>query len=849
MHAFLQNLSHALRRLRNSLGFSLTAIIILALGIGAVTAVFSIVQAVLLNPFALRDPGQLVVIRETIAEMRNDYPMLPDSYLHYRRLKATSKTLEDAAIFQDFGVGMSAGNDRPQIVGSLVVSDNFLPLLGVKPILGRNFTPEETAEGSKSDVVLLTYTAWQKYFNRDRNAIGRSIRISGEPKTVIGILPSGFRFPHIAIASNMDNSNDAPTVLQVIQPLVPQEEVLKNDMGGFNYKVIGRLKPGVTVAQAQAELQGLQEAHTQAAHLPMYLGIAVQPFAADVTGGVSKALWLLFAAVGAVLLIACVNLANLQLARAVSRQHEIAVRTALGAGRRRLLQSSLAESLVLAVAGGGLGIFLAAIGIRLFLAAAPTNLPRLQEVHLNWTILLFAAAVSILTAVLFGTLPAFRSLRVQPQQAIQNNAMRTANTREGAGTRNLLVAAEVACTMILLLVTALVIRSFARVLDQDRGFSADHITVAQVNLDAPQYGDSNKDAHAAKINFTERALDRLRQLPGVNSVAITSAMPLTGDTWVADMRRPDHPLPDGQVPKVNARWISPDYFAAMKIPLIAGRTFHDEDKNNPAFAIVSEGAARAAWPGESPIGRQIGALSGGPDKLTVVGIVADTRTNNLKRVTDTVYVPFWNRPPREAVYLIRSSLPTEALAASIRREIWNIDPQVAIPTLKSMDEQVGDSVALERFQTMLLSSFGIAALCLALLGVYGVLSYAVSLRAQEMGIRIALGAGKSELVGMILRQALLPVLSGLVVGLITAMVLARTLQSLLYETKPADPVAIAASIGILLARFHYGGSAPCLSRRQCRSGKGASGRIGNRLKDDRKSGKRACQEGKFCGCL
>lgn len=799
MHAFLQDLTHALRRLRNSLGFSLTAIIILALGIGAVTAVFSIVKAVLLNPFAFRDSGQLVVIRETLAEMRNEYPMLPDSYLHYKRLKATSKTLEDAAIFQDFGVSMSAGDDRPQIVGALVVSSNFLPLLGVEPVLGRNFTPTETAEGSKGDVVLLSYAAWQKYFNGDRNAIGRTIRIGGEPKTVIGILPSGFRFPHIAIASNMDNANDVPALQQVVQPLIPEGEVLKNDLSGFNYKVIGRLKPGITVAQAQAELEGLQEAHTQAAHLPVHLGIAVQPFAGDVTGGVSKALWLLFAAVGAVLLIACVNLANLQLARAVSRQHEVAVRTALGASRTRLLQSSLTESLVLGVMGGALGTFLAAIGIRLFLAAAPTNLPRLQEVHLNWTVLLFAAAISILTAALFGTLPAFRSLRVQPQQAIQNNATRTTNTREGAATRNLLVAAEVACTMVLLLVTALVIRSFAHILDQDRGFSADHITVAQVDLYAPQYGDSNKDSHAAKISFTERTLDRLRQLPGVNSVAITSVMPLTGDTWVDGINRPDHPLPFGQEPKVNVRWVSPDYFAAMRTPLIAGRTFQDADKNNPALAIVSEGAARAAWPGENPIGKQIVAMGSHAGKLTVIGIVADTRTNNLKKVTDMAYIPFWNRPPGAVVFLIRSSLPTEALASSIRREIWSTDPQVAIPTLKSMDEQVGDSVALERFQTMLLSSFGIAALCLALLGVYGVLSYSVSLRSQEMGIRIALGAGKAELVGMIVRQALLPVLSGLVVGLILAMVFARALQSLLYETKPADPLAIAASVAILLA--------------------------------------------------
>jgi predicted permease len=438
------------------------------------------------------------------------------------------------------------------------------------------------------------------------------------------------------------------------------------------------------------------------------------------------------------------------------------------------------------------------MGVKLFVTVAPANLPRIQEVQVNWIVLLFATGLSVLTAIFFGILPALRSLRVQPQQAMQNGASRIANAREGSTTRNLLVAAEVACTVVLLIVTALVIRSFAHVLDQQRGFDSGHVTVAQVDLYAPQYGDSQKDSNAAKVAFIERTLDRLRQLPGVRNAAITSAVPLTGDTWVDGISRPDHPLSAGEEPKVNVRWISPDYLDVMRIAVLAGRNITAADKDHPGSVLISQKAALEAWPGENPIGKQMDAFGGAKGTLTVVGIIADARTNNLKQMASMVYVPFWSSAPWQVSFLVRSSLPTEAISPAIRREIWKIDPQVAIPTLKSMDEQVSDSVALERFQTLLLSSFGIAALMLALLGVYGVLSYSVSLRAQEMGIRIALGANKASLIRLVMRQVSYAVAGGLLLGLALAAFVTRWVQSLLYETKPADPLAIAASVVLLL---------------------------------------------------
>lgn len=801
MRAFLQDIRHAIRQLRKSLGFSLIAILILALGIGAVTSIFSVVQAVLLNPFAYRDPGQLVVVRETIAELQKTYPMLPDNYKHFERLKNASKTLQDAAIFQDRPVAVSIVDDHPQILGSLRISSNFFTVLGVQPAIGRNFTEDETRAGAKGSSILISYVAWQNLFHGDRNVLGRTLRVGDEPQTIIGVLPQSFRFPLVAMVPGFSVNATAGNLrpYDIFVPMIPGEDELKQDAGNFNYLVLARLKPGVTASQAQAELDGLQKAYTQSVHLPMHLGINVQPFNTDITGRVSQGLWLLFAAVGSVLLIACVNLANLQLARSVSREHEVAVRSALGAGRWRLVQSRFAESLVLGCLGGVFGIVLAQLGIKLFTVFAPADLPRIQEIQMSWPVLCFAAGLSLLTAVLFGTLPAVRSLRVPPQSAMQSGTTRVANTRQGAATRNLLVGAEVACTVVLLIVTALVIRSFTHLLEQQRGFNGDHVTAAQVNLINSHYGTDRKSGDAAMGAAIERMLDQLRQIPGVQQAAITSAMPLTGDRWVDLIRRPDHPVPTGQEPQVNIRFISPDYINLLHIPLLEGRSFTEADKEHPEYVLISEGAAHEVWPGENPVGKQIGEVGNtGKGTATIIGVIADAHINDLKRATKTIYVPFWANVPSETVFLIKGTAPSQALASGIRRAIWNVDPEAAIPLIKSMDQQVGDSVSLERFQTLLLASFGAAALLLALLGIYGVLAYSVSLRSQEIGIRIALGATTSNLVRLIVRQISVAVAGGLCVGLLLAAFATRWLQSQLYETKAADPLAIAASIFLLL---------------------------------------------------
>jgi predicted permease len=795
----IRDLRFAFRQLRRAPGFTFTVILTLALGIGAVTSVFSVVNAVLLRPFAFRDPDRLVVMREVEDETSSRLSAIPDNYRHFLRLKRDTKTLEDAAIFGQFGVSVSPTGDHPRIVGTIAASPNFFRMLGVQPMLGRDLVDADAQKGTQR-VAILSYEGWQTIFGGNPSVVGQTVRLGGDATTVVGVMPPGLQIPHFALAPKIAfQERAAERDVLIFEPLAPSDEDLKTDTGGFNYKVIARLKPGVTLAQASAELGALQGAYSVSAHLPVHFGISLTPLAKDVTSKIGEALWLMLAAVGGVLLIACVNLANLQLARAVKSERETAMRVALGASKARLMMSRVAETSLLALAGGMAGVALAYGGVRIFIALVPASVPRLNEVHVNLPVLLFAAGLSMLAALSFGILPAIRSLRINPQAVLQANSTRTANSHEGCRARNLLVASQVACTVVLLIVTSLVLRSFSHLLRQDRGFDASHVTLAEVDLFAPQYGDSKPNVKTVKLAFVDRVLTQLRQLPGVQTATATSAAPLTGETWVDDLTRPDHPVPPVQQLAINVRWIDQNYLGTMQIPLVSGRNLTASDRANPYVALISERTAREGFPGENPLGRQISELV--PDDkhpITVIGVVADTRINGLKDTAAMVYMPYWAYTPWMLSFLVRSSQPSDALIPEIRRKIWNIDPQVAIPTLKSMDEQVSDSVVTERFQATVLTSFGASALLLALLGVYGVLGYSVSLRQQEFGIRIALGSGKGALVALVLQWAAAPVLLGAGVGLALAMIALRWVRSLLYQTPVMDPLAIGGSVLLLV---------------------------------------------------
>lgn len=790
------------RGLRKAPGFALTAILTLALGIGAVTSVFSVVDAVLLKPFAFRDPDRLVVMRETIEDSQTGRTATPDNYRHVERLKNSAKSLEDIAIFGQNGESVAPNGDHPRIVGTVFASPNLFPLLGVEPMLGRGFVEADAKQGA-NPVVILSYQGWQTLFAGDSNVVGKMLRIGGDPSTVVGVLSSDMRFPQIALAPKIAFQETTRNAL-LFRPLVPSDYDLQRDMGNFNYKAIARLKSGVTLPQASAELEALQNSYTLSAHLPLHFGIALTSLTKDVASGISDALWLMFAAVGAVLLIACVNLANLQMARAVNAERETAVRAALGASKIQLIRSRLTESLLLAVIGGSVGVALAFAGVRLFISLVPAGIPRLEEVHVNAPVLLFAAGISIVAAIAFGILPALRSLRVHPQAALQSSSARTVNPQEGGRTRSIMVVTQVGCTVVLLIVTSLALRSFAHLMNENRGFDTSRVTLAQVDLFSPEYADTRPNFSAAKLAFTDRTAAALRQLPGVESVGITSVAPLTGETWVDTLTRPDHPVRAGTEPDINVRWIDPEYLPTMHGSLVAGRNFTPDDRLNPYVALISERTAREAFPNENPIGRKIDGLVPGTGTnlsdghlITVIGVVADARINGLKDDAAMVYVPYWAYTPWTISFLVRSSQPSNALIPEIRRVVWQIDPQVAIPILKSMDEQVSDSAASERFQAVVLSSFGAAALLLALLGVYGVLAYSVSLRRQEFGVRIALGSGKGALIRLVLRQAAYPILLGCGAGLAFAVLALRWVRSLLYDTPVMDPVAIGGSLCLI----------------------------------------------------
>lgn len=791
MQNFLHDLRFSARTLRKSPGFAITAILTLALGIGAVTSIFSVVDSVLLKPFAFASPDRLVMLHEYLPELASS--PLPDNPNHFLNWQSRNKSFSGVSLISNSNSSIAVGTDHPEIVSGLVVEPNFFDLLGVHPMLGRTFAPSEAQPGH-GKVVILSWSAWQRYFHGDPSAIGQTLRDGGDPQTVIGVLPQSFSFPRVSEMSS-GVSSTATTPYQLFHPMVISADPL-DDEGDYNFMVIGRLRVGVSAPQAQTELAALQAAYNQAHHMATHPTVLVFPLVDEVAGHISTALWLLLAAVGAILLIGCVNLANLQLARAVSRERELAVRAALGAARDRLVWSALADSLVLAIVGGALGILLSFAGVRAFIAAAPKGLPRMDAIHVSWPVLLGAAGLSILTALFFGLLPALRSMRVDPQTALGSGNTRVSSGRESQRTRHLLVASEVACTVALLIVTGLLVRSFSTLLGQNRGFDSSRVTMTRAYLYAPQYGDSVPHSDVIRAAFTDRAIAALSQIPGVQSVATTSELPLAGDTWIDEVRRPDHPVPAGHEPTANIRWISPGYASTLHIPLIAGRDLTPDERNHPTNVLLSQEAARIIFPDTNPIGRKIDF--GGDKGFTVVGILADARINQLDHAAPMIYIPYWQQPLWRITFLIRSPQSASALASSIRRALWGVDPEIAIPLLKSLDQQVSDSVSTERFQTLLLSSFGAAALLLALLGIYGVLAYSVSLRQQEFGIRIALGCDKPSLMRLVARQAAVPVVGGILAGLALAFAAARYVRSLLYETSTADPAAIAASIGLLV---------------------------------------------------
>jgi predicted permease len=770
----LQDLHYGLRQLRRNPGFTAVAIITLALGIGANTAIFSVVNGVLLRPLAYRKSQQLYLIREIVPQWAKFYPVLPANLPDLRIWQRECHSFAGIAIAEGTSAGLTGMGEAEEIHG-VRASANLFDVLGVRPALGRNFLPEEDDLG-RGRVLILTNPFWHRRFHSDPAVVGRTITLDGAPYVVAGALPASFHFP-----ANLGQFVSFGKRLDFFEPLDGPRDDEEALIGEFDFAAIGRLRPGVSKSRALAELNVVQAQIARQAKEGVDLKAAIFPLESEVVGPVRRGLILLLAAVGAVLLIVCVNLANLLLARVPGRMREAGIRATLGATRWQLLRRMLTESLLLAGIGGALGIWLGNLGVAWLVQAAPPGLPRLNEIHLDARVLAFAILLSIFTGLLFGILPAWRVAGTDPQEVLKSGGAAAGESRRSRRFRETLVGFEVGLTTLLLVVAGLLVSSLFHLVSLNPGFATERVLTADVDLPPQNYAQP-----LVRLHFYDTMLSRLRALPGVDVAGWVSKLPLEGETSSTGIAiRPGRFV----APAANYRVASPDYFKAMGIPLVAGRIFNERDRGRHVV-VVSKSVAERFWPGQNPIGKTCLTYWGPEKKEQVIGVVGDIRTAKLDEPpVMMVYVPYWfgMRVPYSAGIAIRTSGEARGLATEVREAIHATDPTVPIVGLSTVSKMMSESAAPRRFQTLLATLFAFFALFLAGLGIYGVIAYSVEQRTRELGIRAALGAQVSDLRRMILRQGMAPVLVGLVAGIAVSIFTGWLIQGLLFGISAVDP--------------------------------------------------------------
>ncbi len=777
------DLRHSLRTLLREPGFAAAAILTVALGVGANTAIFSIVNGVLLRPLPCGEPDRLVSLREVVPAFAKTYPTLPVSARHFVEWRTRTTSFTRLSAMDPTTVTLNEGS-QPEQLDAMRVSADMFRTLGVQAALGRTFLDGEDQEGH-GDVIVISDSLWRRRFHADPGIAGRTIHMDSRAVTVAGVLPPWFQFPSLPIMEGVKANIARP---EVYVPAVLNKEELSVLMGRFNYNVVGRLKPGVPVDRAKAELNVIAGQLEKLSGEKVDLHAAVTPLLDSLTAKSRRGLLVLLGAVGSVLLIVCVNLANLMLARAERQGREAAIRTALGASPARLLRQGLTHALLIAVLGGLLGVLIASTGLGALVRSAPADIPRLEEVHLDLRVLLFALGITTLAGLLFGLAPAWHAARTDPQTALKSSGRTATGGTGGSRLRNVLVAAEVALSGVLLVTGALLMTSFLRVMRAEKGFRAPAVLAAQIQIPRAKYSDD-----AQSNQFYRRLLDRLASEPGVISAGTTTLLPLQGETWVDTVSFPGDTRLEWQRPSANVRFISPDYLRTMGIPLREGRPFHDNGETK--VVIICEGLAHLLWPGQDALGRK---LSDGGEDREIVGIVGDVRAEPHKPPVMTIYRPYWDWAPRKVRLVARAAGDPLSILGAMRAAVRSIDTDVPLAEVRTMQEVLEQSVAERRFQMLLAAVFAATALLLAGLGIYGVVAYSVARRTNEMGIRIALGAQPHNVYGMVLRQAMTPVAIGLAAGLGGALAAGRVLASLLYEVKPGDPLTIG-GVALLLA--------------------------------------------------
>jgi len=779
---FFGHIRYAWRSIRRSPGFSAIAVATLAFGIGANTAIFSVVDGILLRPLGYGDEGRLVTIHEVV-KFAHFPPRIPVNAMHFREWRKNVHAFERLAIIGDMRANLTGAGEPERLIAARASSSLF-PMLGARTQLGRTFLEDEDQVG-RDRVVVLTNELWKRRFASDPGVIGRKIVLDGNPYEVVGVLAPDFHFPKI---SDLFTMTIQAGRAELYKPFAVTPGDLQ-PLSDFNFACIARLRPGVTLNRALAELNAAQARIASQFPEKIELLAALVPLQDQITGRSRGGLQLVLAAVSLVLLIGCVNIANLLLARSTSKKRELAIRSALGAGTRRLLEQMLAESLLLAAIGGALGVAIAYGALRLILAHAPLDLPRLDEVHLDTRVLLFTAAVSIFAGLLFGLLPAWRFSRTDPQEAMKSGG-RTTEERGSGRLRSLLVGLEVGLSTLCLIAGGLLLRSFVKLLEADKGFAVERIVTVDLNLPDVRYS-----RREAKVRFRKSLLDSVRTLPGVISAGIVNRLPLSGEGGNNLLLLEGVQAPMMERPLADVRGTNPEYFATMGIPLRQGRIFADSDGEH-LIALLAARTAERLWPGQDPLGKRF--KIGDPDGpyVEVAGVVGDVRGVGLDKTPSlTLYVPYWQWNTWGGPALaVRTAFDPLAVSGALRSAIRHLDSELPVPEFRTMDQIVDASLAQRRFQMNLTLVFAIAALVLASLGIYGVVSYSVAQRTNEMGIRMALGARSLDISRMVLRQAMAPVALGLGAGLIASLAAGRLLAGLLYGVTRTDTVTIASVV-------------------------------------------------------
>lgn len=783
MNGLLHDLRYAIRQLRKNPTFTAVALLTLALGVGAITAIFSVVNAVLLRPLAYESSDRLTVI---LHDGHN--PVASANFLDWQK---QSHSFERMGAAEYWSPNLT-GTDKTEKILAVRITANILPMLGVQPLLGRAILSEEQERGKEHEVVL-GYPFWQSHFGGNAEVVGQTMKLSGEAYTIVGVMPRGFKFaPFWA------------TKAQLWAPLVLGDRV--NDRSGRSLRIFARLKPDVTLQQAQGEMNALTS-HLEQAYPGTNPGVSVLSLKERVVGDVRPALLVLLVGVGFVLLIACANVAHMLLARSAARHKEIAIRAALGAGSSRVVRQFLTESGLLAGLGGGAGLLLAWWGIRLLVALSPPELPRVETVGLDWHVLIFALGVTLGAGLIFGLAPALHAATPNLSQTLKDGERGSSDGIGRNRMRSLLVASEFTFALVLLVGAGLMIRSFLALRSIDPGFNPHNLISAVVSVTGTKAAQPGE-----RPLFYEQLLERIRQTPGVESASAINHLPIGGDIWGFSFHVEGRPVPSpSETPVATYRVVLPGYFKTMNIPLLSGRDISDHDTlSSPGVVVINDWFARHHWPGEDPIGKRITLddLKDHPAWLTVVGVTKNAvRSDWTEPPDDEMYLPYLQTheylesPEAHFSYLtlvVRTSGDPSALTPMIRSLVSSLDKNVVVSDVETMDQVVAQATSEPRFYVLLLTIFATVALVLAAVGIYGVMSYAVSRRTQEIGIRMALGARQGDVVTLVVGQGTLLAVIGVGAGLVTALAVTRLMARLLYGVRPNDPITFIA-VALLLS--------------------------------------------------